>query len=79
MFFRFFTASIAFMLMASNVLAQQWAPVGDSNLRRDVELLKTFNIIKGPVNTWPISWRQITSNINISIILTNILFLVYKV
>ena len=66
MFLGFFTASITFMLMVSNVSAQQWAPVGDSNLRRDVELLKTYNIIQGPVNTWPMSWRQLTSNINIS-------------
>ncbi|MDG1021222.1 MAG: capsule assembly Wzi family protein, partial [Emcibacteraceae bacterium] len=66
MFLRFFIAGIVFMLMASNVSAQQWAPVGDNNLRRDVELLKTYNIIQGPVNTWPMSWRQITSNINIS-------------
>ncbi|MDC1429244.1 capsule assembly Wzi family protein [Emcibacteraceae bacterium] len=63
---RFFTAIIVFVLMTSNVSAQQWAPVGDSNLRRDVELLKTYNIIQGPVNTWPMSWRQITNNINIS-------------
>lgn len=62
-----FIASIAFMLLASNASAQQWAPVGDSNLRRDVELLKTYNIIQGPVNTWPMSWRQITSNINMGI------------
>ena len=64
MFLRFFTAIIAYVLMTSNVSAQQWAPVGDSNLRRDVELLKIYNIIQGPVNTWPMSWRQITSNIN---------------
>jgi len=55
---------MAFMLITFNVSAQQWAPVGDSNLRRDVELLKTYSIIQGPVNTWPISWRQITNNIN---------------
>jgi hypothetical protein len=55
-----------FMLITPNVSAQKWAPVGDSNLRRDVELLKTYDIIQGPVNTWPMSWRQITSNINIS-------------
>ena len=55
---------MSFILIASNVSAQQWAPVGDSNLRRDVELLKTYNIIQGPINTWPMSWRKITNNIN---------------
>ncbi len=46
--------------------AQQWAAPGDMSLRRDVELLKTYNIIRGPLNTWPISWKQITNNINVS-------------
>ncbi|MDC1089797.1 capsule assembly Wzi family protein [Emcibacteraceae bacterium] len=59
-------AGIAFTFITTNVSAQQWAPVGDSNLRRDVELLKTFDIVQGPVNTWPMSWKQITNNINIS-------------
>ena len=40
--------------------------MGDVSLRRDVELLKTYDIIQGPVNTWPMSWRQITAHINIS-------------
>lgn len=46
--------------------AQQWAPVGDVGLRRDIELLKGYGIIHGPVNTWPMSWRQITTNIEVS-------------
>ena len=57
----------ASLAITSIAIAQQWAPVGDNNLRRDVELLKTYNIIQGPVNTWPMSWRQITSNINMSL------------
>ena len=67
MILKFFISSIVFILIASNVSAQQWAPVGDSNLRRDVELLKTYDIIQGPVNTWPMSWRQITNNISMSL------------
>lgn len=47
------------------VNAQQWAPVGDAGLRSDVDLLKNYDIIQGPVNTWPISWKQITAGINI--------------
>ena len=49
----------------SQAYSQQWAAPGDSNLRRDVELLKSYNIVRGPLNTWPISWKQITANINI--------------
>jgi hypothetical protein len=47
------------------VHAQKWAAPGDASLRRDVELLKSYKIIRGPLNTWPISWRQITEGINL--------------
>ncbi len=66
MLFRFIIAAMATTILSSNVSAQQWAPPGDANLRRDVELLKTYNIIRGPLNTWPISWKQITNNINVN-------------
>ena len=66
MSFRFVLAIIAFITFTSTAFSQQWAPVGDVGLRRDVELLKAYDIIHGPVNTWPMSWRQITANINIS-------------
>ena len=51
------------LAFSTPALSQQWADTGDSALRRDVELLKAYNIIKGPVNTWPISWKQITKGI----------------
>ena len=37
-----------------------WASPGDSQLRADVELLAHHGLISGPVNSWPISWKQIT-------------------
>jgi len=55
-----------FLLFSHNAIAQQWAAPGDASLRRDVELLKSYNIIDGPINTWPISWKQITKGINIA-------------
>lgn len=58
-------AIAAIISLASVAKAQQWASVGDAGLRGDVELLKRYDIIKGPINTWPISWRQITEGINI--------------
>lgn len=54
------TAALTFSTPA---LSQQWADTGDSALRRDVEILKAYNIIRGPVNTWPISWKQITKGL----------------
>lgn len=55
---------MVFTAFTTNAYSQQWAPVGDVGLRQDVELLKTYDIIRGPANTWPMSWRQITANIN---------------
>lgn len=51
-------------LLAPNLYAQEWTRTGDSDLRRDVELLKVYGVISGPVNTWPLSWKQITSGIS---------------
>ncbi len=46
------------------VAAQVWTSTSDSQLRQDVELLKSYGIIDGPVNTWPLSWKQITRSIH---------------
>ena len=51
-------------LLVPNVAAQQWTRTGDSDLRRDVEFLKAYGIIDGPVNTWPLSWKQINAGIS---------------
>lgn len=66
MYLRFLIIVLTIFTFTSATYAQQWAPVGDANLRKDVELLKAFDLIQGPINTWPMSWRQITANINIS-------------
>lgn len=52
------------LIITSPAHSQQWADTGDSALRRDVELLKAYNIIRGPINTWPISWKQITKGLD---------------
>ena len=66
MYIRFLVVVFTIFTFSLAAYAQQWAPVGDPGLRRDVELLKTYDIIHGPVNTWPMSWRQIIANINVS-------------
>jgi len=56
---------ISFVIFISSlnfVFASPWAAVGDISLRNDVELLAHYGIISGPVNTWPMSWKQITRN-----------------
>lgn len=55
-----------FSLLVSGQLLQAspWAAVGDMQLRNDVEILARYGIISGPVNTWPISWKQITRNLS---------------
>ncbi|MDC0111101.1 capsule assembly Wzi family protein [Emcibacteraceae bacterium] len=54
------TASIATLLSMSSSNASPWANPGDSSLRSDVELLAHHGLISGPVNNWPMSWKQIT-------------------
>ncbi|NOZ42956.1 MAG: capsule assembly Wzi family protein, partial [Alphaproteobacteria bacterium] len=51
--------------MSSGLLqASPWAAVGDLQLRDDVEILARYGVITGPVNSWPISWKQITRNLS---------------
>jgi len=51
-------------LSSHMVQASPWAAVGDMQLRNDVEILARHGVISGPVNTWPISWQQITRNLS---------------
>lgn len=50
------------LISAQTLQASPWAAVGDIQLRNDVEILARYGVISGPVNTWPISWKQITRN-----------------
>ncbi len=56
----FLIACLASLFSFSNALASPWANPGDSSLRSDVEILSHFGLISGPVNNWPMSWKQIT-------------------
>lgn len=59
------TGSIFSLLtLTQSLQASPWAAVGDMQLRNDVEILARHGVISGPVNTWPISWRQITRHIS---------------
>lgn len=57
-----FAAIIASSFTSSQSIASPWASPGDSQLRADVELLAHHGLINGPVNNWPMSWKQITGN-----------------
>lgn len=61
-----FWGGVIFSLLMSVQLVQAspWASVGDMQLRNDVEILARHGIISGPVNTWPISWKQITRGLD---------------
>lgn len=58
------TILIALLFFPSFSYASPWAAVGDIGLRNDVEILARYGVISGPVNTWPISWKQITKNLS---------------
>lgn len=36
---------------------------GDRLLRRDIETLKAYGLIEGPINTWPLAWEQVTAGL----------------
>ena len=57
-------ALFALLVSAQLVQASPWAAVGDMQLRNDVEVLAHHGVISGPVNSWPISWKQITRNLS---------------
>ena len=50
-------------LLAGSAQAGPWAMPGDARLRADVELLKSFGHIDGPMNAWPLPWAQIDDGI----------------
>ena len=45
-------------------LATPWAPPGDRQLRRDIELLAAYGVIIGPVTSWPVPWSQISRGLS---------------
>ena len=57
-------AAALLLLSACGVQAGPWAPPGDSRLRTDIELLRTYGLILGPVNGWPIPWAQINRGLD---------------
>ncbi len=58
-----FLAAAAFAASTAAV-AGPFAEVGDRQLRQDVELLKAAGIIKGPIDSWPLPWAQITAGLD---------------
>jgi Capsule assembly protein Wzi len=60
---KFFIVFALAALLPSDLLAGQWAEVGDKQLREDVELLHDVGIIRGPVLSWPLPWEQIAEEI----------------
>lgn len=47
----------------SDVKSEPWVEAGDTDMRRDIELLASYSIIKGPVTMWPMPWAQITDSL----------------
>ncbi|MFN3591208.1 MAG: capsule assembly Wzi family protein, partial [Thermaurantiacus sp.] len=40
-------------------VAGPFAPPGDGRLRSDIETMRAAGLITGPIDTWPLAWRQI--------------------
>ena len=54
-------AFLGFLAMTAD--AEPWVEPGDPRLRADIELLAAYGIVEGPLNTWPVSWSQISHGI----------------
>ncbi len=55
------SSALVAVFMAAAVPAQAgpWLDTGDRQARNDVELLKSAGLMPGPINAWPLSWRQV--------------------
>lgn len=53
-----------FLLAAAPAMAGPWAAGGDARMRTDVELLRTYGLIQGPVDAWPLPWAQINRGLD---------------
>lgn len=51
-------------LLSSAAIAGPFADAGDRQLRQDVDLLRAAGIIRGPVDSWPLPWRQIDGGLD---------------
>lgn len=49
------------LLLAAPAIAKPWAEVGDRQLREDIEALADAGMIRGPITSWPLPWRQIAA------------------
>lgn len=45
--------------LAVPAAAGPWIETGDRQARNDVQLLKAAGLMPGPVNAWPLPWRQV--------------------
>lgn len=53
--------AIATLTLSASALAKPWAEVGDRQLREDIEALADAGMIRGPITSWPLPWRQIAA------------------
>jgi hypothetical protein len=60
----FLAVCLTTLFSVTNTQASPWANPGDGSLRSDVEVLARYGLISGPVNNWPMSWKQITRNLH---------------
>ncbi len=56
-------AAMALACAALPAAAGPFAPVGDAQVRQDVDILKAAGLIRGPVDSWPLPWAQIDQGI----------------
>lgn len=54
---------LAGVVSAAQAVAEPWQAPGDEALRSDIEWLADAGIVRGPVNTWPLSWPDVARDV----------------
>ncbi len=48
-----------FLAGAAPALAGPWADPGDARLRADIAVMRSYGLLTGPADSWPLPWAQI--------------------
>ncbi len=51
-------------IASAPAVAGPWLEAGDHQVRADVELLKSAGLIRGPINSWPLPWKQVAAGLD---------------
>ncbi len=57
-------AALCLILLAPNAIATPWLDTSDNYLRQSLQTLAQAGLLSGPINTYPIMWKNIAIDLN---------------